>query len=617
MIRGQSFKNYIAIAIDIGSVALAFLIGMWLRLGDNILNYPLQSLVAQTIIFTGVATLANIFFNIYRGVWRYFNYIYLLDIIKSASIAILLFLLATFIVHRLQDLPRSVIVIDWFLLITFISLPRALYRIYHDKSLRYIFSASDTTRSPIIIVGLGSSTEFFISELNRLNNASYKVVGIIDTKQNIGRRVYNIPILGDLEDIEKVVNKLTKKKNRPTRLLVSSEFYLGGKLQKLLKIADKLSIPVSRIPKVTELHHNPTGNIPMQPIPLEDLLRRSQRVLDKDSIQSMIKGKNVLITGAGGSIGSEIVRQVIEFGPAKICLMDNSEFLLYEIEQECCYKFPHIKKQVTLGDIRNQQVVDKIFSAFKPDIVFHAAALKHVPLLEAHKIEAIETNIFGTKNIIDAALTANVERFVMISTDKAVDPSSFMGATKKFAELYCQAQTPKKTKISIVRFGNVLGSNGSVVPLFEKQIAGGGPVTVTHADATRFFMTIREAVGLVLQASAFKRNDNNARVYVLDMGKPVKILDLATHMIMLAGLKPNIDIKINIIGLRPGEKLHEILVTEHEALSSTECSEIFLANPKSQNQRTITQALNKLVKTCINRDDKLAQKVINAMVKSK
>ena len=251
----------------------------------------------------------------------------------------------------------------------------------------------------------------------------------------------------------------------------------------------------------------------------------------------------------------------------------------------------------------------------KPDIVFHAAALKHVPLLENHKIEAVETNILGTKNIIDAAIATQCERIVMISTDKAVKPSSFMGATKRFAEQYCQSINSGKTQISIVRFGNVLGSNGSVVPIFEKQIAKGGPLTITDVEATRYFMTIKEAVGLVIQAAAFDVKAST-KIYVLDMGEPIKIADLANQMIVLAGLKPNIDIKVKVIGLRPGEKLHEILVTEHESLAPTSHESIFITNPKNSNFHMISKIIDQLTEACKVHNEKECVKMINRIIKS-
>jgi O-antigen biosynthesis protein WbqV len=604
-------KSIIAFIIDATAAMLSFYLGLWIRLGE----IDLSIYSTQGVFFAVLVIIVNYCFKIHRGIWRYFNFFYLLDIVKAASLAILLFLLISFFYANLSNIPRSVLIINWLLLIALLALPRMFYRLYFDRKLSGMLRIDNLIKSPIIIVGLGASTELFIAELNRIKNGQYKAVGIIDSNLNRGRRVYDVPVLGALENLEIIIQNLDRKGQKPTRIIVSSEFYLAGKLKKLLKIADKLSIPVSRIPKVTELQHNPSGNLPMLSLPLEDLLRRPQRALDRESIKKLIHNRRILITGAGGSIGSEIARQICESSPAEVCLLDNSEFLLYEIEQEYSHKFPQVKKQARLCDIRNGLAIAKLFREFKPDVVFHAAALKHVPLMERHKLDAVETNILGSKNILDNTLANKVKHFVMISTDKAVDPSSFMGASKRFAELYCQAQDAKDTVISIVRFGNVLGSNGSVVPLFEKQIAAGGPITVTDKQVTRFFMTIREAVGLVLQAATLPNNHKQARIYVLDMGEPVKIIDLAEHMIMLAGLKPNIDIKIEVIGLRPGEKLHEILVTEHEHLEKTARSDIYLANPKAIALSKLKASITKLQAACLELDDKKCHAIVYKVVK--
>lgn len=615
MIRSPRLKNLVAFLIDASSAVVVAFFALYLRLGNRIFSYPLDFLITQATAFTFCVIIVNYYFNIHRGIWRYFNIRYLENIIKASTISTLLFLLILFIDSRLEKFPRSVVFINWLLLILFQSLPRALYTAWFNGSFKSFFKIKDITPTPILILGLGNSTELFINELQRSNAANYKIVGILDSKSNVGRTIQDIPIIGTIDGLEKVIKILEKKKIRPTRILISPELYIGGKLQKLLKISDELSIPMSKLPKLMELQHN-LNSSPIQSIPIEDLLRRHQRVIDRAAVANLVKNKRVLITGAGGSIGSEIVRQVANCEPHSLALLDNSEYLLYEIEQETLTKFPEANSFANLADIRDEKTIEKIFKKFQPDIIFHAAALKHVPLLESHKAEAVHTNVVGTKNLIDAAIKHKASHFIMISTDKAVNPVSFMGCTKRVAEMYCQSGANKNINLTIVRFGNVLGSNGSVVPIFEKQIASGGPVTVTHADTTRYFMTIKEAVGLVLQATVLNTDNNEAKVYVLDMGEPIKVLDLAKHMITLAGLKPDIDIPIKFIGLRPGEKLHEELYYSHENFDRTSNSGIFLAHPKTLAKNKLTKLIKDLELLALTKNDLGCDKQLRKILKA-
>lgn len=613
MLRGTSYKNIVAFVIDTSAAFFASLLCIYLRLGFESFIQSIAANFKQSFIFMLVAVLVNFYFSIHRGIWRYFNSLYFFKIVKASTITVFLFLLFLFMESRLEAYPRSVIFLSWFFLIFFTAAPRALYRYYYEGSFSFIFRNKTIEPTPLLLVGLGNSTENFISQISRLPEANYRVIGIIDEKINVGRTIYDIPVIGTITSLKKVISKLEKKKKiRPARILISHEFYLGGKLQNLLQLSEELSIPVSKLPKLNEIQHDLHAS-PIQSIPVEDLLRRSQRVIDRDAVNSMIEGKRILITGAGGSIGSEIVRQVCAANPKEVLLLDISEFLLYEIQQEAFASYNDIKIDARIADIRNDKNLNKIFEEFKPEIVFHAAALKHVPLLEDHKIEAVSTNVIGTKNVLNSAKKVKAEKFVFISTDKAVNPSSFMGSTKRLAEMLCQDMASKQMKISIVRFGNVLASNGSVVPIFEKQIASGGPITVTHPEATRYFMTIKEAVGLVLQSSVLHKKEL-CKVFVLDMGEPIKILDLAYHMIRLAGFKPDVDIKVKFIGLRPGEKLHETLFYENEDLKNTENSSIFLAKPKEINHKNLTKKLSELEESVANLDSTTTAKIVNKMV---
>src|SRR6185437_793953 len=346
-----------------------------------------------------------------------------------------------------------------------------------------------------------------------------------------------------------------------------------------LDIADELSIPLARLPRITEFKATVAEETPaIEPIAIEDLLGRPQTVLDRPGMRALIAGRRVLVTGAGGTIGSELARQIAGYEPARITLLDSSEYALYTIDRELQERHGALPRLALIGDVRDRRRIDEVMAAERPELVFHAAALKHVPMVEANPSEGVLTNVIGTRNVAEACRLHGVRAMVMISTDKAVNPANVMGASKRLAESICQAldvqesRKPGGTRFVTVRFGNVLGSTGSVVPLFQRQLAAGGPLTVTHPEIQRFFMTVREAVELVLQASALamKGGEERGKIFVLDMGEPVKIVDLARQMIRLAGKRPDRDVKIEFVGLRPGEKLHEELFHEQEPLVPTQ-----------------------------------------------
>lgn len=617
MLLRTHIKNVISLIIDFTVAYFVFAAGMYVRLGDDFfLPVNLHNILKeQAIIFAVCAAFSSIALSLYKDIWRFFNVDYFGKYFKYATITSLTFLFIIFLMHKFDSFPRSVIIINWILLVFFTAAPRFIYRVLRESSFQSVWKRSNYIPNPVLIVGLSSSTESFVDEISRLKNPPYEIIGIIDTEANKGRLLSGVPILGDIRNLSKIIANLSKKDKRPTRILVTQEASIAGELQQLVSTCKTLNIPISRLPKLTQLSHGIGKSVfAFQPIAVEDLLRRSQRSLDFDKIKKLINNKVVLVTGAGGSIGSEIVRQAAEFGAKEIHLLDNSEFLLYEIEQECKISGKAQTITANLVDVRDFDDISNIISKTKPDIVFHAAALKHVPLMEKHKIQAADVNIIGTMNIVTACVNNKVPQFVFISTDKAVDPLSFMGSTKRVAEMFCQLVDNKKTKISAVRFGNVLGSNGSVVPLFEKQIAAGGPITVTHPDVTRYFMTIPEAVGLVLQSATMRNEENDCSIYVLDMGQPIKIADLAEQMITLAGLVPNVDIKVEFSGLRPGEKLHEVLISEHENFTNTSCKDIFLTRPKIKNEKNGLNLITTLHKAIENKDEEASTELVKKLV---
>ena len=365
----------------------------------------------------------------------------------------------------------------------------------------------------------------------------------------------------------------------------------------------ELGIGLARMPQLDDFRENIDAAPEVRPLNIEDLLGRPQASLDRDSMAALIGGRRVLVTGAGGTIGSELCRQIAAFNPATIVLLDNSEYQLYSIDMEIGEKAPDILRRAILADVRDKDRIDRVFAVERPELVFHAAALKHVPMVELHPDEGALTNVAGTRVVADVCRDHDVRAMVLISTDKAVNPSSMMGATKRVAESYCQAldlaeaaRGADRTHFVTVRFGNVLGSTGSVVPLFQRQLAAGGPLTVTHPDMTRYFMTVREAVELVLQASVQGTADSTdqGKIFVLDMGEPVKIIDLARQIILLAGLQPEKDVTIEITGPRPGEKLFEEILHASEELVPTPHPGILLAAPRATDLALLGRAIDEL-----------------------
>ncbi|PPR79482.1 MAG: UDP-N-acetyl-alpha-D-glucosamine C6 dehydratase [Alphaproteobacteria bacterium MarineAlpha2_Bin1] len=582
-------RVFIVAAHDLIMAGVAFQISILARY--EIIGYPQEIffLWPGTLSFVLICSITFWKLGLYRGIWHYASITDLLSITKAVTFSILLFIPLMFLVTRLESFPRSALFFLFPLLIIFLSTPRLLYRIIKDRNFENIFEKNYNKRTQVLMVGADNESERFIREANRPGSSPYRVIGIIDSSlNNIGRDIRGVRVWGKLIDLEKVILKLNSKNLSPQKIILSNSKIDPDKLNTLLEISQKLGLTVSKLPKITELFHADTSdklNLPiystLQPLALEDLLQRPQQILNNDKINSIFNGQKIFISGAGGTIGSEIVRQIINLNPSAICILDNNEFALYKIETEINEIYPNLNKLVILADIRNTKVINRIFNNFKPDIVFHAAALKHVTLVEQNPTEAILTNILGTKNIANAAKKSSCKIMVFISSDKAVYPSSVMGQTKRIAESYCQSlalsslNETSNTSFVIVRFGNVLGSTGSVVPLFQRQIALGGPITVTHPDATRYFMTSKEAVRLVLHASTIQENEEYLnKIFILDMGEPIRIQDLARQLIRMEGLEPDKDIKIVFTGLRRGEKIHESLFYDEEILLETQIAGI-------------------------------------------
>ncbi|MBT3917513.1 MAG: polysaccharide biosynthesis protein [Rhodospirillaceae bacterium] len=609
----------IAFFHDVIMASLSFVIALFLRLGSDIEFYSTDQLLLATGLFTGVAAIVFRAMRMYRGVWRYASLNDLLNITKSASLVILIFLVLLFMTTRLEDLPRSLPFINWFVLIALLGGPRFLYRLFKDRRLEFKLDRNTHQRIPVLLVGAGDSAELFIRDLAR-SDANYRVAGIVSgTEARVGRDIHGVEILGTIEQIPTVFKDLSRLGPPPQRLIVTSERIEGLEIRSLLDTADTLGMTLARLPALTDFKQGVgAGNeIAVRPIDVEDLLGRPQTALDREAMEKLILGKRVLITGAGGSIGSELVRQISDLAPASIALVENSEFNLYSIDMELSKRHSNLAREALIGDIRDRPRIDHIFAETKPELVFHAAALKHVPMVEANILEGLTTNVLGTMNVADAARAAGVTTFVQISTDKAVNPTNVMGASKRMAESYCQAiDLEGGTRFVTVRFGNVLGSTGSVVELFRKQISEGGPVTVTDPEMKRYFMTVREAVELVLAASALGSTqlDQAGKIYVLEMGEPVLILDLAKQMIRLAGRVPEEDIEIIYTGLRPGEKLFEEIFHGSEELGATQQSGILLAAPRLNDLAVVRSEITALSHAIEANDQDAARAVILNLV---
>jgi FlaA1/EpsC-like NDP-sugar epimerase len=605
-------RAILALVHDVVMAGLSFALALYLRLGDDMLAREPQLMLLYGVAFTVIAAAVFLVTGLYRGIWRYASLPDLFNIARAATLTELIFLPVMFLFTRLDTLPRSILLINWLVLIALLGAPRLGYRLFKDRGLDHLLERDRSgARVPVLLISTKDGADTFIRETVRDRNAVYRVVGMLsDTPSRVGRQIYGVPVLGTIDSLESVVAELDRRGRRPQKLVVTTQGLAGAEVRRLFDRADALAIPLARLPRLTEFRQTradsqgaPSDQV--QPIAIEDLLGRPQAVLDRDAMARLIRGRRILVTGAGGTIGSELARQIAAFAPASLTVVDNGEFLLYAIDAELRERWPELDVRPVLADVRDRTRVDAVMTGEQPQIVFHAAALKHVPIVEAHPVEGVLTNVIGSRNVAEAARGIGVGLVVMISTDKAVDPASVMGATKRLAEGFCQAldlhearRAAGGTRFVTVRFGNVLGSTGSVVPLFTRQLAAGGPLTVTHPEVSRFFMTVREAVELVLEASAATpettAGEARGKIFVLEMGEPVRIVDLARQMIRIAGLRPDRDITIAYTGLRPGEKLHEALFHADEQPISTRNPGLRLAAPRTADYAVLARSIDEL-----------------------
>lgn len=510
----------------------------------------------------------------YAGWWRYVGLRDVLAVTRAAALSTLIFLALNYLFLENRLFPRSIYILDFLSTVVLISGARVAVRLLRELLAARAMARGQGELRRLLIIGAGDTGETLLREINKNRNLLYHPLAILDDdKRKHGLRIHNVPVVGAIDKVAEVVEE-----HGINEIIIATPSATGDQLRAIYEKIQSTGIKPRILPAVENVLEGRFGLGALREIAIEDLLGRQEVKLDQKAIASYLRGKVVLVTGAGGSIGSEICRQVCRFGPAKLLMLEQAENPLFFIERELRrhYAEGNIEMVPVIADICEAERMDQVFARWKPDVVLHAAAHKHVPLMEANPGEAVRNNFLGTRNVARCADRHGVRNFVMISTDKAVNPTSVMGTTKRLAELYVQAMaTQSQTRFIAVRFGNVLGSNGSVVPIFREQIRRGGPVTVTHPDMTRFFMTIPEATQLVLQAAT---EGASGQVFVLDMGEPVKIVDLARDMIRLSGFTPDEDIKITFTGPRPGEKLYEELSLDKENIRKTGHEKIFIGD---------------------------------------
>jgi len=560
----QFSKQLLVFFVDSVLIILSLFLAYILRFNTLDLSAHLGEILAILPFILLIRLGVFVTMGLYRGMWRFSGIHDLVTLIKAVSLSSGLSMASFFLFYRLVDYPRSVFVIDWFVILVFVGGTRFAYRLYHEGW----HQPENSIKSPaknVLIVGAGRGGEVILREMlaNSRHRLSYSPVGFVDdNRKKRNMTIHGFKVLGNTRDIPDLIKKYDIKE-----VILAIPAASSAAKRRILLTCKSAGVKTKTLPAVIELLNGSAKVSMLREFQIEDLLGREPAKLDTASIRKYLRDKTVMITGAGGSIGSELCRQVAQFSPKRLVLFERSEFNLYQIHMNLLEQFPGLKIHAIIGDILNQPRVEQTLAKFMPEVVFHAAAYKHVPLMEMNPIEALQNNVRGTSIIAHCSHVYGVRKFVMVSTDKAVRPTNIMGVSKRVAELICQGiGSNSKTQFVTVRFGNVLNSVGSVIPLFKRQIEKGGPITVTHPEIYRYFMTIPESVQLIMQAGAMGKG---GELFLLDMGEPVKIVELARDMISLSGLEPDKDIKIVYTGLRPGEKLYEELLTSGEEIKST------------------------------------------------
>lgn len=586
------YTKLILLMIDVIIIAIAysltqiFVQNSWEAIDELVIQKMVNSILISILIYQTFLHLFDLYrtITIFEGVKEYFCYA--LACMVSCNVVSMLGIIFNLDILSVKENLLAGIFI-------------AIAMIFYRAIIRFLLTTKITIkpepkRKNLLIIGAGEAGTDVVKSIKSSLIDIYNIVGIIDDSSKKQKcKISGVQVIGTRNDIARIC------KERKVDIIFFAISSISAKDRKeILAICQETGIKLRILPGIQDLINEKNIIQNLRDVEIEDILGRDPIVLDNDNIATLIKNNVIMITGAGGSIGSELCRQIAKFEPTEMVLVDIYENNLYDIELELKAQYKNIKIDAVVASIRDKKKMENIFETYGPYLVFHAAAHKHVPLMEYSPLEAIKNNVFGTYNVVNCCDKYHVKRFILVSTDKAVNPTNIMGATKRLCEMIIQAKDKvSKTEFVAVRFGNVLGSNGSVVPLFKKQIAKGGPVTVTHKEITRFFMTIQEAVQLILQATTYAKG---GEIFVLDMGEPVKIYDLAVSLIKLSGLEPNVDIPIEVTGLRPGEKLYEEILMAEEGLKSTEHQKIFIAKPSSITMEELEQKLEKCRQTVEN-----------------
>jgi len=567
-------------------------------------SFPFQDWQKSLLIIPIIVVLQLFIFQrfrLYRGLWRFASIPDLWNIFRASIISALCVTIICFMAFRLEGIPRSILILYPFFLMFFLGAPRLVYRSWRDNT---ISVNTISNRKRTIVIGAGRAADMLIREM--LRDGKYMPIGLLDDNLQLNQsEIHGIKVLDVIDNVVEICDK-----RNIDIILIAIPSATSEQMRHIVKKCEPIGLPIKTLPGINEMTSVNEVLSNLRELKIEDLLGREKVKLEQNKLQEIIANKTIMVTGGGGSIGSELCCQIAKLRPRKLIIFERNEFNLYKIEQ--LLNNISVEVEYVLGDICEPESVNNVFEKYTPEIIFHAAAYKHVPILEKNAREAIKNNILGTKIIADIASEYNCDKFVLISTDKAVNPTNVLGASKRIAELYVENINQRSsTNFSTVRFGNVLDSDGSVVPLFRRQILDGGPITVTHPDITRYFMTIEESCQLILQASKIA---TGGEIFILDMGAPIKINYLAEQMIRLSGLVPNKDIAIQFSGLRSGEKMYEELFYENEKIENTSHKKILLVKHQVLNQSEVSSKISKIFDACNSFDDIEIRKLLKDLV---
>ena len=603
-------KFYVMILCDVVVFAMALVMAYLFRF-EFVLKQTYVHQIQSTIFWLIPLKLCIFFvFGLYRGMWRFTSLRDLGSLALASLLSTLLAMAIILFVHRFVGYSRAIFLMDGVLTFMLSGGLRVFIRVYYVRRSTVgpyrIFDRTKHMRKRLLIIGAGNAGEKVVREIQENPGIKYEPVGFLDDDRGKqGKAIHGVPVWGNVVDIARLAHRFDE-------IIIAIPSARGEQMRRIVDLCETTGKRIRTVPGIGELIQGKVSVKTIRDVTLGDLLGRDEVHLDEEKIRDYLKGKRILVTGAGGSIGSELVRQVCRYHPEAVGLVDFSELNLFRVEIECRQTFSLMAVSSYLADIRRRDIMARIMRGFNPEVIFHAAAYKHVPIQERYPWEAVRNNICGTRNMVELAMENNVQRFVMVSTDKAVRPTNVMGATKRVAELLTiSINGNSKTRFMAVRFGNVIGSSGSALPLFQEQIARGGPVTVTHPEMTRFFMSIPEAAQLILQTGAM---GEGGEIFILDMGKPIRILDMVKDLIRLSGFEPERDIPIEFIGLRPGEKLYEELITEGEGIVSTNHEKILVLRGNSYAKKCLDEKIDELMEVTGTHDATAIKKKLQEIV---